>query len=109
MKLVMAGNIEVLNSKNFDTIISKGAVVVDFYANWCNPCKIMAPNFEKAASKVNGVKFAKLDVDGNQEIAQRYGVMSIPTTIVFKKGQPVDMRSGALNENEIVKMAEKAK
>ena len=51
----------------------------------------------------------KLDVDGNQEIAQRYGVMSIPTTIVFKKGQPVDMRSGALNENEIVKMAEKAK
>lgn len=105
----MAGKIEVLDSKNFDNFISKNPVIVDFYADWCGPCKIMAPNFEKAASKVNGVKFAKLNVDGSQEIAMRYGVMSIPTTIVFRNGQPVDMRSGALNENEIVKMAEKAK
>jgi len=109
MKQVMAGNIEVLNAGNFDSVISKGSVVVDFYADWCGPCKIMAPSFEKASVKVTSVKFAKLNVDGNQEIAQRYGVMSIPTTIVFKKGQPVDMRSGALSEAEIVKMAEKAK
>jgi len=105
----MAGKIEVLNSKNFDSFISKGSVVVDFYADWCGPCKIMSPSFEKAASKVESVKFAKLNVDGNQEIARRYGVMSIPTTIVFKKGQAVDMCSGALSENEIVKMVEKNK
>lgn len=105
----MTGNIDVLDSKNFDLVISKSPVIVDFYADWCGPCKIMAPSFEKAAGKVTGIKFAKLNVDGNQEIAQRYGVMSIPTTIVFKKGQPVDMRSGALSEVEIVKMAEKGK
>ena len=105
----MTGNIEVLTSKNFDNTIAKGSVVVDFYADWCGPCKIMAPSFDKASSKVSSVKFAKLNVDGAQEIAQRYGVMSIPTTIVFKNGQPVDMRTGALSEAEIVKMAEKVK
>src|SRR3989338_3723982 len=105
----MAGNIEVLIGKNFDSMVSKGTVVVDFYADWCNPCKIMSPSFEKAAAKVTSVKFAKLNVDGAQEIAMRYGVMSIPSTIVFKNGQPVDMRSGALSEAEIIKMAEKGK
>lgn len=105
----MSGKIEVLTSKNFKDFISKGPCIVDFFAVWCGPCKIMAPNFEKAASKVNDVRFAKLDVDGAQEIAMQYGVMSIPTTIVFKNGQAIDMRTGALNENEIIKMAEKAK
>ena len=105
----MSEKIEVLNSKNFKEFISKGSVVVDFYADWCGPCKIMGPNFEKAASKVSGVKFAKLNVDGSQDIAMEYGVMSIPTTIVFKNGKAVDMKSGALNEGEIVKLAEKAK
>jgi|SRR3989344_1667428 len=105
----MSGKVEVLTSKNFKSFISKGGVVVDFYALWCGPCKIMAPVFEKVASKVSSVKFAKLNVDGAQEIAQHYGIVSIPTTVVFKDGQAVDMRSGVLNENEIIKLAEKAK
>ena len=105
----MAGNIEILNKKTFDDFISKGTIIVDFYANWCNPCKIMAPAFEKAASKSKTVKFAKVDVDGNQEIAMRYGIMSIPTTIVFKNGNVKDMYTGALSENEILKLAEKYK
>jgi len=105
----MSDKIEVLNSKNFESAISKGAVVVDFYADWCGPCKIMAPVFEKVASKMSGVKFAKLNVDGSQDIAQRFGVMSIPTTIAFKNGQAVDMKVGALNENEIIKLADRAK
>lgn len=105
----MSEKIEVLTSKNFDSVISKGSVVVDFYADWCGPCKIMAPHFDKASSKISGVKFAKLNVDGSQDIAQRYGIMSIPTTIAFKNGQAVDMRTGALNEAEILKLAEKAK
>lgn len=105
----MAGKIEVLTSKNFKEFVSKGSTIVDFYADWCGPCKIMAPNFEKAAGKVSTVKFAKLNVDGAQDIAQSYGVMSIPSTIAFKNGNAVDMKVGALNENEIVKMAEKIK
>lgn len=105
----MIGKIEVLNSKNFDNFISKDPVIVDFYADWCGPCKIMEPVFEKLASNIHEVKFAKLNVDGNQEIAMRYGVMSIPTLILFKGGQPIDMRVGALSENEIVKMIKKVK
>ena len=104
----MVGKIEVLNTNTFDAAVAKGTVIVDFYADWCGPCKIMAPAFEKASSK-STVKFAKLNVDGNQEIAGRYGVMSIPTTIVFKNGNVKDMHTGALSENEILKLAEKYK
>ena len=105
----MSGNVEILDSKKFDNFISKEPVIIDFYADWCGPCKIMAPVFEKLASNTKEVKFAKLNVDGNQEIAMRYGVMSIPTLILFKGGQPIDMRVGALSENEIVKMIKKVK
>ena len=105
----MAGKIEVLNTNTFDAAVAKGTVIVDFYAEWCGPCKIMAPAFEKAASKSSNVKFAKINVDGNQEIAGRYGVMSIPTTIVFKNGNVKDLHTGALSEAEILKLAQKYK
>ncbi|MEK6847169.1 MAG: thioredoxin [Nanoarchaeota archaeon] len=105
----MAGKIEVLSKNNFDAAVAKGTVIVDFYADWCGPCKIMAPAFEKAAARTGSVKFAKLNVDGNQKIAMRYGVMSIPTTIVFKNGQIKDMHAGALSESEIMKLADKYK
>ena len=105
----MGGKIEVLNVNNFDAAIAKGTAIVDFYADWCGPCKIMAPAFEKVAGKISGVKFAKLNVDGNQEIAGRYGVMSIPTTIVFKNGVVKDLHTGALSEKEISKLVEKYK
>ena len=105
----MAGKIEILSVKKFDDFISKGTTVVDFYADWCGPCKMMAPAFERASAKVKDVKFAKVDVEGNQEIAMRYGVLSIPTTIVFKNGNVKDMHTGALSEAEIVRLAEKYK
>lgn len=93
--------IKELDVENFNDFISKGNVVVDFYAEWCGPCKIMAPHFKKAAESVKDVKFGKLDVDGNQEIASEYGVMSIPTTIFFKDGEMVDRHTGALSESDI--------
>ncbi len=105
----MVGKIEVLNTKTFDANVVKGTVIVDFYADWCGPCKIMAPAFENASEKSKSVKFAKINVEGNQEIAMKYGVMSIPTIIVFKNGNVKDMHTGALNEAEIVKLAEKYK
>ncbi len=101
--------VEILDSKKFDAFTSKGTSIVDFYADWCGPCKLMAPVFESAAAKSSGVKFAKINVEGNQEIAGRYGVMSIPTIIIFKNGQMKDMHTGALNEAGILKLAEKYK
>lgn len=90
-----------LTQDTFDEFIAGGKAVVDFWAPWCGPCKMMAPEFEKASEKISDVKFGKVNVDENQELAQRFQVMSIPTTILFKDKEQVDRKSGAMSEADI--------
>ncbi|TDQ39177.1 thioredoxin [Aureibacillus halotolerans] len=80
---------------NFREETGDGLVLVDFWATWCGPCKMIAPVLDELSEDLNGkVKIAKIDVDENQETAGQYGVMSIPTMLVFKNGEVVDKAVG---------------
>ena len=86
-----------LNESNFDQIVSaKNPTLVDFWAEWCGPCKSMHPIFESLSKKYPNVKFARVNVDQNQNISMRFAVQSIPTFIMFKSGQIVDKMMGAV-------------
>ena len=86
-----------LNESNFDKVISaETPTLVDFWAEWCGPCKSMHPVFESLSKNYPNVRFARVNVDNNQNISMRYSVQSIPTFIMFKSGQIVDKMMGAV-------------
>ena len=81
-----------VDDSNFDQLVlqAKTPVMVDFWAAWCGPCRMVAPVVEELAKEYEGkVSFAKVDVDQNPKTASKYGIMSIPTLLIFKKGEPI--------------------
>jgi thioredoxin 1 len=86
----MALNIEHLTDENFQQIIAKGLTLVDFYATWCGPCRMIAPIMEQLSGKVQGkAKVAKLDIDQAQQTTASLQITSVPTLILFKDGKEV--------------------
>jgi thioredoxin len=84
-----------LTEQNFDTGISKGYTLVDFWAEWCGPCKTLAPTIDKIADEYKDkVTVAKVDIDANPAIPAKFGIRGIPTVILFKDGQQVDLFVG---------------
>lgn len=94
--------------QSFSSEISDGLVLVDFWAPWCGPCKMIAPVLEELDAEMSDtVKIVKVDVDVNQETASNFGIMSIPTLVLFKDGQPVDKVVGFNPKEALVNLVKK--
>ncbi|MFQ3573724.1 MAG: thioredoxin [Thermodesulfovibrionales bacterium] len=100
----MAEGVFEFNSSNWETEVigSKGLTVVDFWAAWCGPCKIIAPTIEELAKEYAGkVKIGKLNTDENNDVASKYKIMGIPTIIFFKDGKEIDKIVGAVPKSQL--------
>ncbi len=95
----------VVSSQNFESEVMKSnlPVLVDFWASWCAPCRMIAPIVEELAGEYDGkLKVAKLDVDANREIAMTFGIMSIPTLLIFNNGRVADQLVGTVPKSTLV-------
>ena len=106
----MAGNITDVTDDNFQAEVLENdtAVLVDFWAPWCGPCRVIAPSLEEIAEEKDDLRIVKLNVDDNQATAARYQVMSIPTLILFRGGEPVHTIIGAMPKSRLVQEIEPA-
>ncbi len=101
----MTDDILTVSDATFDETVgaSDNVVLVDFWAEWCGPCKMIAPSLEEIASEQHGkLTIAKLNVDDNPDTARRYDVMSIPTLLIFKDGEPVKRLVGAKGKGQLL-------
>ena len=92
----------ITNAAEYDEIIKEGTVLVDFFATWCGPCKMLSPVLEQLAEENPNINVLKIDVDEVSDLAARYGIQAIPTLMLFRNGERVDTRMGYQNKNQLL-------
>ena len=92
--------------ENFRDLIDKDMVLVDFFATWCGPCKMLSPVLEELASDRSNIDIVKVDVDECSEVARNYGIMSVPTLILFKQGKLISQKTGFMPKDQIASWIE---
>ena len=85
---------KIINSQEFDNTIESGVVVVDFFATWCGPCKMLSPVIDELSGELENVNFVNVDIDQSMDLAQKFKIVSVPTLKVFKNGEEVDTLMG---------------
>ncbi|MEF2784113.1 thioredoxin [Erysipelotrichaceae bacterium HCN-30851] len=98
---------KVINKAEFEQITKEGVVLVDFFATWCGPCKMLSPVLEELAEDVKGkAEIVKVDVDQEGDLAMRFGIMSVPTMIIFKDGEAVKQIMGYQPKQQLLSVLE---
>lgn len=99
---------ELINENNFQDKIKNGVVLVDFFATWCGPCRMMAPILDDVKEELgNSVEIYKVDVDDNENLARSFGIMSIPTLILFVDGQQKEKHIGLMQQDDLSDLIKK--
>ena len=97
-------SVHVLNNDNFEKeVLKSNQTVLDFYADWCGPCKMQAPIIDEISNEQTEVKVGKVNIDENPKIAEKFGIMSIPTLIIFKDGEITNKFIGITSKENIIK------
>ncbi len=97
---------EITNVEEFDELTKEGRVLVDFYAVWCGPCKMLAPIVEKVVEENPEISLLRVNVDENEELSRRFGIVSIPTLVYFENGVQHGMNVGYIGEDAVKKFVE---
>ena len=101
---------ENLNEQQFEAALqNKGLMIIDFFATWCMPCRMLKPIMEKVENKLSDIKFFGVDIDEAEEIAKRYRIFSVPTIVAFRDGKKVDSMVGLNSYDDIVDFVERSK
>lgn len=104
----MAGNLKYLNDENFKAEVSNGVTLVDFYADWCGPCRMMEPVLNALSTEMQGkANIAKLDIETSQQVTSTFNVTSIPTLILFKNGSEVERFVGVKGKEDLSRVISK--
>lgn len=93
-----------IKESDFENVIKEGKVLIDCYATWCGPCKMLAPIIDEVAKTSSDCKFYKLDVDQAEDISMRYGIMSIPTLLLFQDGKLIQKSIGLITKDDLTNL-----